>query len=135
MIGTPLAKKLGIKPGMRALIVGAPPGFMQLLQPLPDGATVAATRTGLYPFLQFFARNRAQVAASVPALLHRAAPGALVWIAYPKTTSGLQSDLNRDLLAGDLLPTGWRPVAIVALDQTWSALRFRPIADVKSRRP
>lgn len=133
MSPNPLAKKLGLKPGMRALIVGAPPGYAKLLAPLPDGVMVTATPTGLYPFVQIFARQRADVAASVPPLLHRAAPGALVWIAYPKITSGIKSDLNRDLLASGLRPTGWRPVAIVAIDEVWSALRIRPLKDVKPR--
>jgi hypothetical protein len=47
-------------------------------------------------------------------------------IAYPKGTSGVKTDLNRDRLAKAVAPTGWRAVRLVALDEIWSAMRFRP---------
>jgi hypothetical protein len=130
----PIAKKLGMKPGMRALIAGAPSGYLKLLEPLPDGVLIASNKTGLYPFVQFFAKSVADATKSAPALLKRAAPGALVWIAYPKKTSGIETDLSRDVLWKAISPTGWRPVAIISIDAVWSALRFRPKKDVKSRK-
>jgi hypothetical protein len=50
----------------------------------------------------------------------------LLWVAYPKGSSGVKTDVNRDRLWQALEPTGWRPVRQVALDETWSAMRFRP---------
>jgi hypothetical protein len=76
----------------------------------------------------------AEIEKRVPGLLQRAAPGAVFWITYPKKTSGIDSDLSRDILAAARTDFGWRPVSIVALDDVWSALRFRPIADVKSKK-
>ncbi len=130
----PIIKKLGLKPGMRALVMAAPDGYLQKLAPLPEGVELATKPSATYEFIQFFATRMAAVAKSAPSLLQRAAPGAVFWITYPKKTSGIDSDLSRDILAVAMTNKGWRPVSIVALDDVWSALRFRPIADVKSKK-
>lgn len=130
----PIVKKLGLKPGMQALVMATPDGYLSRLSPLPEGVEIATKPTGTYEFVQFFATRMAQIEKSVPGLLQRAAPGAVVWITYPKKTSGIGSDLGRDILAAAMTAKGWRPVSIFALDDVWSALRFRPIADVKSRK-
>jgi hypothetical protein len=134
MTASPIARKLGIKPQMRALVVQAPAPYLKLLAPLPEGAILSSSAQGSYPFIQFFATSLAEVRRSVPNLLKHAARGALLWIAYPKKTSGMESDLNRDVVAGAMRRTGWRPVSIVAIDEVWSALRFRPVGDVKTKR-
>jgi hypothetical protein len=128
----PLAKKLGIKPGMQALILSPPPGYLDSLDPLPEGVEVSAQAKGSYPFIQFFATRRAEVVKTMPKLLKLAAPGAVVWITYPKKTSGMESDLSREILWEAMAPTGWRAVSAVAIDSVWSGLRFRPESDVKS---
>ena len=133
MTVNPLAKKLGLRPGMHALIIGPPHGYLKLIAPLPDGVSVSHVADGIHPFVQFFATRASEVKKSVPKLLRHAAGGALVWIAYPKKTSGLDSDLSREAVRDAMSGTGWRAVSIVAIDKVWSALRFRPTKDVKSR--
>jgi hypothetical protein len=133
MSENPIARKLGIKPQMRALVVAAPAPYLQLLEPLPEGAIVSSSAQGSYLFIQFFATSLAEVRRSDPNLLKHAARGALLWIAYPKKTLGVESDLSRDVVAEAMRGTGWRPVSIVAIDEVWSALRFRPVGDVKTK--
>jgi len=128
-----LVRKLGIKPRMRALVVGAPPVYLKLLAPLPEGVVITSTAEGTHPFVQFFATSLADIGKSIPHLLKHAARGALLWIAYPKKTSGIESDLSRDLIAEAMSGRGWRPVSIIAIDEVWSALRFRPVGDVKTK--
>lgn len=130
---SPIAKKLGIKPAMSALVIAAPPGYLKLLAPLPDSVVVSDVASGTHEFIQLFATRASQIKQSAPPLLKHATPGALFWVAYPKKTSGVESDLSRELVCEVIKPTGWRPVSIVAIDDTWSALRFRPIKDVKPR--
>ncbi|MGC1872148.1 MAG: hypothetical protein WA700_14430 [Acidobacteriaceae bacterium] len=130
----PIVKNLGLKLGMRALVFGAPDGYLETLTPLPEGVEIATKPRGTFEFIQFFATRMAEVKKSAPALLQRAAPGAVFWITYPKKTSAVDSDLSRDILAAAMTNQGWGPVSIVALDEVWSALRFRPIADVKSKK-
>ena len=59
--------------------------------------------------------------------------GGLLWFSYPKKSSKVETDITRDVGWDALGSTGLRPVTQVAIDDTWSALRFRPVVDVKSR--
>jgi predicted SnoaL-like aldol condensation-catalyzing enzyme len=129
----PTTKKLGLKPGMRALVVAAPSGYLKSLAPLPKGVVISEAVGGTHEFVQFFAKKRSDIEQSAKKLLKAAAPGALVWIAYPKKTSGVESDLSREAVWSAMEGTGWRPVSQIAIDEVWSALRFRPTEDVKSR--
>jgi predicted SnoaL-like aldol condensation-catalyzing enzyme len=130
---TSMVKKLGLKPGMRALVLGAPSGYMNSLAPLPDQVEVSQNLGSTHEFVQFFATKKSDIAKSAKKLLQSATPGALVWITYPKKTSGVDSDLSREAVWAAMEGTGWRPVSQIAIDEIWSALRFRPTEDVKSR--
>ena len=127
-------KKLGLKSGMRALVVGAPSGYLDSLAPLPDRVEVSESLGSAHDFVQFFATKKSEIAKSAKKLLQSAVPGALVWITYPKKTSGVGSDLSREAVWAAMGGTGWRPVSQIAIDEIWSALRFRPTQDVKSRK-
>lgn len=122
----PVSKKLGIKPGMQALILAPPPGYLKLLGPLPEGFTISSKARGLYQFVQVFATRLSEISKLAGTLSKHAAPNALVWISYPKKTSEMESDLSRDVIREAMSGTGWHTVSIVALDEVWSALRFRP---------
>lgn len=117
---------------MRARIIGAPREYQRLLEPLPEGVVVAEENEDP-DFVQLFATRMGEVKTAAPGILKHAAPGAVVWITYPKKSSGTESDLSRDGLAEAIQKFGWRPVSIVSIDDVWSALRFRPVADVKAR--
>jgi|SRR5215467_1760112 len=127
-------KKLGLKPGMRAVVVGAPSGYIDSLAPLPDRIDVSESLGSAHDFVQFFATNKSEIAKLAKKLLQSAAPGALVWITYPKKSSGVNSDLSREAVWAAMEGTGWRPVSQIAVDEIWSALRFRPTQEVKSRK-
>lgn len=132
----PIAAKLGIKPGHRVLVYNHPADMPARLGPLPEGATIETTASGA-PFDAFlgFARNRAEAGDVGTAAVRAVAPDGLVWIAYPKKSGrGTPTDINRDTGWDALTALAWRVVSLVALDDTWSALRFRPAADVKSGR-
>jgi len=130
---TPVGRKLGMNPGMRALIIAPPPGYLKLLAPVTEGLTVSSRADGMYPFVQVFATRLAEIRAFARKLPKHAAPNALVWISYPKKTSKVEGDLSRDVIREAMNGTGWRAVSIVAIDEVWSALRFRPAAHVRSR--
>jgi predicted SnoaL-like aldol condensation-catalyzing enzyme len=129
---TSIVKKLGVKPGMRALVLGAPSGYLESLAPLPGGVVVSKTVGGNHGFVQFFASKKAEIEKSKKKLLESADPGALVWISYPKKSSRVESDLSREVVWAAMEETGWRPVSQIAIDEVWSALRLRPIQDMKS---
>ena len=129
----PVARKLGLNPGMRALILASPPGYRNLLPRLADGLTVSSRARVTYPFVLVFATRLSEVRKFARGPLRYAAPNALVWISYPKKTSRTDSDLSRDVIRQAMNGAGWRAVSIVAIDDVWSALRFRPSGQVSSR--
>jgi hypothetical protein len=123
----PVGRKLGMNPGMRALIIAPPPGYLKLLAPLPDGLTVSSKTAGNYPFVQVFATRLSEIRKVAEKLSKHAAPNALVWISYPKKTAKARGELSRDVIREAMRVAGWRAVSIIAIDEVWSALRFRPI--------
>lgn len=123
---SPLAKKLGIKDGMRVLILGAPWGYLNLLAPLPKDVVMTDVIGGAHQLVQFFAISKIEMWGSIPTLLKHAAPGGLVWISYPKKPSAVWSDVSREAAREAMAGTGWRPVTQIAIDEAWSALRFLP---------
>jgi hypothetical protein len=135
MASSTLAKKLGIKPGMRALIIGAPDDYTALLAPLPDNVMLTHAINGREEFAQLFITHKSEIRKSVPPLLKHASSSTLVWIAYPKKTSGMATDLSRDEVRDAVAEFGWHSVSIVSIDDTWSSLRFRPAEAIKPTRP
>jgi hypothetical protein len=133
---TPLAKKLGIKPWQRLLLLHAPDGYRARLDPLPDGVDLSEAADqppdGPFDAIQLFVENRASLDRLAPAAMAALRPGGLLWIAYPKKSAKTGADITRDDGWGVIVAAGLRPVTQVAIDETWSALRFRPVADVVS---
>jgi hypothetical protein len=129
----PLAKKLKLKPGTRAAVVNAPPGYLEQLVP-PDDVEISETLDGgPFDWIQVFVRTSAQLAAIVDPLSEAIAPTGHIWISYPKGSSKLQTDLTRD--------KGWEPLAgrdlmwlsLVSLDGVWSAFGLRPYKQGETR--
>jgi hypothetical protein len=131
--GTPLAKKLGIVEGTRFAVRTAPANFAATLGPLPIGAEqLARVRASLDVVVAFFT-VRAKLVAAWPALTRAAAPAGVVWVAWPKRSSGVATDITEDTLREDLLPSGWVDNKVCAIDDTWSGLRFALRRELRSR--
>ena len=129
---SPLAKKLKLKPGARAAVVGAPDGYLERLG-LPAGSAAGTTLDGPLDWIQVFVADSAELAAVVPGITKAVAPDGLVWISYPKGSSKRQTDLTRD--------RGWEPLegsdlmwlSLVSVDDTWSAFGLRPYKPGEAR--
>lgn len=123
--GTPLDRKLGIKAGHRVLLWRAPPGFEPSLG-LPAGVRVARDLRGRGPYdvIVAFAESRADVATSWAALEARLDPGGGLWIAWPKKSSGVTTDLTEDALREVALARGLVDNKVCAIDAVWSGLRL-----------
>ena len=131
MSQSPLIRKLRIQPGQRLLILNPPQGYVESLQPLPEGTEIVATTAGAtVDFCHVFATNSAQLAELLPTALAACKYDGLLWVSYPKKSSKVPSDLSRDVLWELPGETGLRPVTQVSIDQTWSALRYRPSEQV-----
>jgi hypothetical protein len=117
------ATKLGIRPGHTVYPIEPPGDYAALVGGLPDGATMA--RKAPADVVHAFARTVAELTERGQQAVAAVRPGGLVWISYPK---GGRSELKRDMLR-DAIP-GWQTVMQVAVDDEWSALRFRPDSEV-----
>lgn len=121
-----LAQKLGLKPGMKILLTGAPPDFAGQLGALPPGAALVSRAAGPLPAAIAFVRTQADVRAVAPRLLDALAPDALLWFAYPKKSGPLASDLSRDQGWAPVYERGYDSVAQISVNDAWTGFRFRP---------
>jgi hypothetical protein len=123
-----VARKLLVKPGMADRLLNPPPGHANLLGAMPEGASVSVESSEPADLVLLFARTRADVDAHAAAALASLKPGGLLWAAFPKGASKIQTDLTRDRGWNALTQAGLRIVTLVSLDETWSAARFRGTA-------
>ena len=121
-----LVKKLQIKPGTNWLIYNSPENYLQLIEPLPDDVNISYTPKGNFNGIQLFAKNNAELVQNMQAIKPLLNPDIILWIIYPKKSSAIASDLNMMSSWEELTKLGLRPVASAAVDETWSALRFKP---------
>jgi hypothetical protein len=140
-----LPKKLQLKPNQIALILNAPTGYLETLTPLPEDVVIHAAVTNTdtnansidrtdnptFDFVQAFVRNKAELEAVLPNVLKVSSSTSLIWLAYPKGGQKAGTDLNRDILWEAVSKHGLIGVSLIALDEVWSALRFRPAESVK----
>jgi hypothetical protein len=123
--GTPLPRKLGIKPGNRVLLLGAPAGFeAQTLGELPDGVRVGRRASGRADVIVSFHERRADLARRMPQLHERMEPAARLWIAWPKRASGVPTDLTENVVRELALANRLVDNKVAAVDDTWSGLQL-----------
>jgi hypothetical protein len=126
---SPLAKKLRLKPEHTFLVLNSPPGYLAFLEPGPATILTASKAGEVYDAVQLFVNNAAELRAMGGDAVRAVKPDGLIWIAYPK---GGASDLpatpawnSRDVFGEVSGEAGYKPVAFVKIDETWTALRFR----------
>lgn len=121
--GTPLARKLGITEGSRLAVVSSPNGFCDRLE-LPAGVVLRLQARGRLDIVVFFVTRRAELARRFPTLQRRLEPDGGLWIAWPKRTSGVATDLTETPVREIGLANGLVDNKVAAIDDTWSGLRF-----------
>lgn len=122
--GTPLAKKLGIGPGCRLCLRQAPPNYPALVAPLPEGVRLVRRPSADTDLIHVFATRRAQLERALRASLAGMRADAVLWVSWPKKSSGLASELNEDQVRELALPLGLVDVKVCAVDETWSGLKL-----------
>lgn len=121
--GSPLPKKLGLKPGIRAAALHAPRHYGNLLGPLPGVRISPRISPGL-AFLHAFFRRGKDLVAEFPKLKKALDPAGMLWISWPKKSSKLPTDLDESLVRDIGLSHGLVDVKICAVDEDWSGLKF-----------
>jgi hypothetical protein len=123
--GTSLPRKLGIRSGDRVLVLGAPDGFVETtLGELPEGVAVRRSARGTADVIVSFHDGCAPLARRMPTLRALMEPAAGLWIAWPKRSSGVPTDLTEDLVRELALSNRLVDNKVCAIDATWSGLRL-----------
>jgi hypothetical protein len=122
----PLSKKLQIKPGTHWLLFNAPANYLSSLEPLPDGTSVVYEAQGDFDGVQLFAKNSSDLASSLKVIVPILKPDTIFWVCYPKKSSGIKSDLEMMGSWDEPIKYGLQSVAAASVNETWTAIRFRP---------
>jgi len=124
-----IAQKLFIKPGNKYVLVNPPPGYIAQMGQLPEGTILLSDSSCLVEVIQVFVTNRLELEAQLSRLKDLLAPKGMIWVTYHKGTSKVKTDINRDTInayAGNL---GMQGVAMISIDEDWSALRLKLIQE------
>jgi hypothetical protein len=122
--GTPLAKKLGIKEGYRIALVNAPQNFEDELGPLPAGVVIVQRLQPSLNLILFFAARQSELSKRFAGLARRLVSNGMLWVAWPKKSSGVMSDLSFEVVQGVGLAEGLVDTKVCAVNDVWSGLRF-----------
>jgi hypothetical protein len=123
--GTPLPQKLGIKPGMSIAVLKAPPDIEAILGDLPEGVTVSRRLTGHRDLVLIFITRQVDLASRLPGLINAIAPNGMIWVAWPKRASKIETDMTEDVIREIVLPASpLVDVKVCAIDEIWSGLKL-----------
>lgn len=126
MADASLIKKLKLKPDQRAAVISAPQGYLKQLRPASRGTEIATQLTGTYDWVQIFFNNKAELDKLLPRVVRALKPESLLWIAFPKGTSKVQTDLTRDKGWEAVQQADLKWVTLISVNETWSAFALRP---------
>lgn len=122
--GTPLVKKLGIKPGLRVWLQNPPDGFEDLLVGLDDDVSMSRRKRSSVDLVIIFATDGSELIRSFHRAIESLPADGVIWTAWPKKASKVPTDISEDRLREWFLPTGLVDVKVCAINETWSGLKF-----------
>jgi hypothetical protein len=122
--GKPLSQKLGIKPGFCILVDGAPAGYHDIVGEWPQGAKLVARPTASLDMVHLFATEARGLAARLKKYRAAIAPDGMIWVSWPKKSSGVATDLSDVVVRDTALPLGLVDIKVCAVDEVWSGLKF-----------
>ncbi len=122
--GTPLAKKLGFKPGMAVHIIGAPAEYRDWLTDLPADVSLSARCKPPFLAVHLFSVARAELQQQLPRLREQLQPNGFLWVSWPKRASKLPTDITEDVIRAIALPLGLVDIKVCAVNEIWSGLKL-----------
>ena len=132
--GTPLAQKLGIKPGMIILAMNAPKDYAALLMPLPNDVAIAhKAKAGAAPFVHLFVTSLAELERDLPAARKVMAQDGALWISWYKKSAKVPTDVTEDRIRERILETDLVDVKVCAVSEIWSGLKCVVRKELRAR--
>jgi hypothetical protein len=126
-----LAQKMLVKAGQQIALMNAPAEYEGWLGALQDGGSLTRTPSGAYDAVHLFVYNKADIDAHIAKAVAAVKAGGLVWVAYPKKSGSIKTDITRDHGWDALTALDWHAVTQLSLNETWSVFRVRPRAEIK----
>ncbi len=122
--GTPLSKKLGIKPGARLCFVNAPPEYAALLEPLPEDVAIVSAKSPALDLVHGFVKRRADLVELANLYKDRIKQDGAIWVSWPKKAAKIATDVTEDTVREVGLPLGLVDIKVCAVDEVWSGLKL-----------
>jgi hypothetical protein len=122
--GAPLAIKLGIRGGSKVCTAAAPTNYLELVSPLPSGATVKPRLSRDADIVHLFSKEKAVLARRLKALRATLKPDAVIWVSWPKKSSKVPTDITEDTIRSIALPLGFVDIKVCAVTDVWSGLKL-----------
>jgi hypothetical protein len=129
--GTPLAKKLGIKPGAKVMLLNAPDNYLQLFTDLPADVYFVGGGDVKKNVIHFFTKQQDEFLTMLPQLMKQIKPEGMIWVSWPKKASKVVTDITEDIIRNFALEIGLVDIKVCAVDETWSGLKL--VIPVKDR--
>ena len=122
--GTPLAKKLGYKPGFRVYLHNAPANYLDLIAPAPDDVEFVPRLGPDLDMIHLFADKAKDLAVGLKRGMKKIKPAGTIWVSWPKKASKRPTDITEETIRDLALPLGLVDVKVCAVDETWSGLKL-----------
>ena len=122
--GKSAVQKLGIKPDFRIFSAGAPAAYAAIVGKLPAGVTMASSAKAPLDMVHLFVTEAKGLAARLRDYRKAIAPDGMIWVSWPKKSSGVVTDLSDVVVRDTALPLGLVDIKVCAIDDTWSGLKF-----------
>lgn len=120
----PLSEKLGIKEGMEIVVVNAPKKYTDIIEKLPKNVSILLELKLTSKFIHAFVTKKRELETSLPRLAKQLSPDGSLWVSWPKRSSEMGAELNENVVRDVGLKNGLVDVKVVAIDETWSGLKF-----------
>lgn len=127
-----LAQKMLVKAGQQIALTNVPVEYESWLGALPEGASLTRTPQGTYDAVHLFVYHKADIDAHMAKAVTAVKPGGMLWVAYPKKSGSIKTDITRDQGWEAMAALDWHAVTQISLDQTWSVFRVRPRVEIKT---
>jgi hypothetical protein len=120
-----VAQKLLFKPGQTVWVVNPPPDIIDLLGKIPDQVEILSSAMSPVDIIQMFSASRQALEEQLPRVQPFLKPGGILWVTYYKGTARVKTDINRDTINAYAHTLGLEGVAMISVNEDWSAMRFK----------
>jgi hypothetical protein len=129
--GTPLAKKLGIKPGFKLMLINEPAHYLDLFTDMPMDVQVINDESDKKDLVHFFTKQRQELIDLLPQLKAQIKSNGIIWVSWPKKASKVITDITEDTIRNYAISIGLVDIKVCAVDEVWSGLKL--VIPVKNR--